>query len=75
MKTIESKVMIAFNSGTTWTLLGLFAYNGLTAIVPSLSGTLAILVNTALLVLAGYLHVGKVQSAAITGSTTTPKQQ
>jgi type IV secretory pathway VirB2 component (pilin) len=59
-----SKFDIAVTSPAVWTLVGLFVFNGLTAIVPQLSGNVADIVNVVLVVLAGYLHTSHVQSVS-----------
>ena len=59
---IQSKWAILFESPTFWTIVAIFAYNGLSSILPMLSGNVAGIVNVILLVLAGYAHASHVQS-------------
>lgn len=65
---MQNKIEIALSSPTTWTLVGLAVFNGLTAIAPQLGGTFGNIVNVILVILAGYLHTGTVQTALTTGS-------
>ena len=58
-----SKLQIALTSPTVWTIVGVFAFNGLTAIAPMLGGNVALVVNVILLALAGVLHTSHVQTA------------
>lgn len=66
---IQSKFAIALTSSTTWTMVALFAYNALNANVGLLPNTWSAAVNIVLMLLAGYLHSAKVQTAAQLGST------
>lgn len=57
-----SKFEIALESPAIWTLVGLFIFNGITAILPQLQGNWADVANILLVLLAGYLHTSHVQS-------------
>jgi hypothetical protein len=59
-----SKIQILLTSPTFYTILGLFVYNGLAAIVPDLSGGLQTGANIVLGVLFLYVHPTEVQKAA-----------
>lgn len=62
-----SKIEIALRSSAFWSLAGIFIIQGLTAILPSLSGTWATIVQAVLGVLALYLHPAEVKMAGQTG--------
>jgi hypothetical protein len=59
-----SKFEIAITSPAIWSMIALFAYNGLEAILPQLGGTVGNVVSILLLILSGYLHTSHVQSVA-----------
>jgi len=60
---MQSKWVILFTSPAVWMIVATFAFNGLQAIAPMLSGTGQTVVNIVLLGLTAYLHTGTVQKA------------
>jgi hypothetical protein len=58
-----SKAEILVTSPAFWSIVCVFVFNGLQAIVPLLSGTGQNVVNVALLLMTAYLHAGTVQNA------------
>lgn len=69
MNTIQSKAAIALTSPAVWTLVGLFVYNTLEANLALFPSAWSGVVNVVLVILTGYLHSSKVQTAAIIGRT------
>lgn len=63
---MQSKIVIALSSPVFWSLAGLAAYNGLSSILPNLTGSLQMAVNLALVCLAVYVHPGEIQKASAT---------
>lgn len=64
---IMSKVEVALRSKAFWSLIGLFAVSGLEAIVPSLNGTTANIVQGILAITALYFHPTELKIAGSTG--------
>lgn len=62
-----SKIEIALRSKAFWSLVGIFVVSGLEAIVPSLHGTLANIVQGVLALLAIYFHPEELKVAGKTG--------
>lgn len=60
---MTSKVYTLFTSPTFYTILVLFLYNGLAAIVPSLSGGLQTSANLVLGILFLFIHPVEIQKA------------
>ena len=63
---MESKLEIALTSPAFWSLVGIGAYAGLSAIVPMLQGTPSIIITLLLTILGAYLHPQEVQKAGNT---------
>lgn len=55
-------------SSTNWTLIAIFALNGISQITPSLHGWILVIANFVLAGLAAVLHQDHVERAAATGS-------
>lgn len=62
-----NKIEIFLRSKATRSLVGIFVVQGLTAIVPSLHGTVAQVVQGILALLTIYLHSAEIQMAGQTG--------
>lgn len=69
MNIIQSKLAIIFTSGATWTLIATILLNTINANVTLIPLEVMPYANTLLLLLSMYLHSGKVQNAAVMGST------
>ena len=61
---MQSKIATLFTSPTFYTILALFLYNGLAAIVPSLSGGLQTSANLAMGIIFLFIHPTEKQAAA-----------
>lgn len=57
-----NKLILALQSRTVWTVVGMFVIGGLNAIVPVIPGDLAGLLNALLAGLAIYFHVNPSQN-------------
>lgn len=63
-----SKLGVFFRSKTVWTLVLLFAVQGLTAIQPQLHGTIATTVQVILSAIALYFPASEIHTAAVAGT-------
>ncbi len=63
-----NKLMVAISSPTFWILAGTFAFAGVSAIVPQLSGSWSLIAVAFLAGLGALLHPGEIQKAAGTNT-------
>ena len=62
-----NKIEIALSSPAFWSLVGVFFVEGLKAVLPSLNGTLALVVQLVLAGLSAVLQTKEIQIAGRTG--------
>ena len=62
-----SKISIALSSPAFWSFVGIVVIQILTALLPSLQGTVATIAQVILSVMVMYLHPKEIQTAGATG--------